>query len=81
MHLAQVVEAVHALGPAAKLAGRLRTAQEQLAEDSGFAAAEIEGRVDTGRLTPIAILAWLGVGIPLAWGVWITLSKSLALFG
>jgi MFS family permease len=44
------------------------------------AVAENEGRVDTGRLTPIAILAWLGVGIPLAWGVWITLSKSLALF-
>jgi MFS family permease len=28
----------------------------------------------------LLIAAWLGVSIPLAWGVWITLSKSLALF-
>jgi hypothetical protein len=27
-----------------------------------------------------ALLAWAVVGIPLAWGVWITLSKSLPLF-
>jgi hypothetical protein len=25
-------------------------------------------------------LAWAVVGIPIIWGVWITLSKSLALF-
>jgi MFS family permease len=28
----------------------------------------------------LLILAWLAVGLPLAWGVWITLSKSLAFF-
>ena len=27
-----------------------------------------------------AILAWAAVGIPLAWGVWITLEKALVLF-
>jgi MFS family permease len=33
-----------------------------------------------GVLTPGAILAWSLVGIPLAWGVWITLQKAAALF-
>jgi hypothetical protein len=27
-----------------------------------------------------AVLAWAAVGIPLAWGVWITLEKALVLF-
>jgi len=27
-----------------------------------------------------ALLAWAAVGIPLAWGVWITLQKALVLF-
>ena len=27
-----------------------------------------------------AVLAWAAVGIPLAWGIWITLEKSLVLF-
>ena len=30
---------------------------------------------------PLAIAAWLVVGIPLAWGVWITLQKTAVLFG
>jgi hypothetical protein len=30
----------------------------------------------TGKL----ILAWLWVGIPLAWGVWLTLNNALKLF-
>jgi MFS family permease len=29
---------------------------------------------------PLAILAWLAVGIPLAWGVWITVQKTAVLF-
>ncbi|HEY2067082.1 MAG TPA: hypothetical protein VGG84_14095 [Gemmatimonadaceae bacterium] len=34
-----------------------------------------------GRSSPITIaLAWLAVGIPLAWGVSQTIIKSLALF-
>jgi hypothetical protein len=28
-----------------------------------------------------AAIAWTLVGIPILWGVWITLSKSLVLFG
>jgi hypothetical protein len=36
---------------------------------------------ETGKSSPVALtLAWLAVGIPLAWGVWQTLMKSLALF-
>jgi hypothetical protein len=42
--------------------------------------AESDEGIGVGRLTLTAILAWAGVGIPIAWGVWITLSKSLLLF-
>jgi hypothetical protein len=28
----------------------------------------------------VAIAAWLAVGIPLAWGVWVTLGKAVILF-
>jgi hypothetical protein len=35
----------------------------------------------TGKSSPISIaLAWLAVGLPLAWGVSQTIVKSLALF-
>ena len=30
--------------------------------------------------TVILVAAWLGVGLPLAWGVAMTISKALALF-
>jgi MFS family permease len=36
--------------------------------------------IGKGGLSGPALLAWAVVGIPLAWGVWITLSKSLPLF-
>lgn len=29
---------------------------------------------------PFVIAAWLAVGIPLAWGVWVTLQKTAVLF-
>ena len=32
------------------------------------------------RLDATSVMAWLAVGIPVAWGVWITLSKALVLF-
>jgi hypothetical protein len=32
------------------------------------------------RLNATSILAWLAVGLPIAWGVWITLSNALVLF-
>jgi len=47
-------------------------------EGSVRQAARAEAAADTP--TPLAIAAWLAVGIPLAWGVWITLGKALVLF-
>lgn len=36
---------------------------------------------ESGKSSPISLaLAWLAVGIPLAWGVSQTIIKSLALF-
>ncbi len=33
-----------------------------------------------GRFSLTALLAWAAVGIPLAWGIWITVEKALVLF-
>jgi MFS family permease len=46
------------------------------------AAGEMAARTMTFRQTPSAVvlLAWLGVGIPLAWGVYMTLINALKLF-
>ena len=37
--------------------------------------------IGTGGLDGKALAAWAVVGIPLLWGVWVTLSSSLAIFG
>jgi len=37
--------------------------------------------IGLGALTPRVALAWLAVGIPLAWGVYVTIAKALVLFG
>jgi hypothetical protein len=36
--------------------------------------------IGRGGLTLGAALAWAAVGVPLAWGVWVTLEKALVLF-
>ncbi len=36
--------------------------------------------IGAGRLDAFAVLAWAAVGLPIAWGVWITLSNALVLF-
>jgi MFS family permease len=36
--------------------------------------------IGAGGVDAVSVLAWLAVGIPLAWGIWITLSNALALF-
>jgi hypothetical protein len=33
-----------------------------------------------GRFNLASVLAWSAVGIPLLWGVWITLDKAMVLF-
>ncbi|MFL5252384.1 MAG: OFA family MFS transporter [Rhodopila sp.] len=37
------------------------------------------GRV-VAALSPAAVFVWLAVGLPIAWGVWVTLAKVAALF-
>jgi hypothetical protein len=37
--------------------------------------------IGRGGLDAGAVVAWLIVGVPIAWGVWITLSKAWVLFG
>ena len=36
--------------------------------------------IGLGGLDAKVALAWLAVGIPLAWGVWVTVTKALVLF-
>jgi hypothetical protein len=31
--------------------------------------------------TLLLVLSWAAVGVPLAWGVWMTVKKALLLFG
>src|SRR5450759_1501891 len=57
MYLGQVVEGKHALAASPQLAGSLRAAQQQNAQDGGFAAGEI-----VGLLQPVLILRHPAVG-------------------
>jgi MFS family permease len=36
--------------------------------------------VGSGGLSAVAVLAWLAVGIPIAWGAWVALSSAFVLF-
>jgi MFS family permease len=49
-------------------------AQSDQAEGGSFG-------IGAGRLGAVGVLAWAVVGIPLAWGVWITLKNAAVLFG
>jgi MFS family permease len=55
-------------------------AERKLAHDRA-ATTETGAAVTTATTSPaIVALAWLAVGIPLAWGVWMTLQKAVILF-
>jgi hypothetical protein len=56
-------------------------AERKLAHEAARAA-EADGRHATVSHSPawLVALAWLAVGIPIAWGVWITLEKAWILF-
>jgi MFS family permease len=47
------------------------------------AAAQTTGSmgIGAGKLDATAVLAWLVVGVPLAWGVWITLKNAVKIIG
>ncbi|HEY4031052.1 MAG TPA: OFA family MFS transporter [Caulobacteraceae bacterium] len=51
-------------------------------EEARTALAESHGSagIDRGRFDAITALAWAAVGIPLLWGVWVTLTKAITLF-
>ena len=59
-------------------AGQLAT-ERATARDQAVAAQPVPLQAGGNSLT-IAVMAWTAVAIPLGWGVWITVSKSLALF-
>ncbi|HEV7490514.1 MAG TPA: MFS transporter, partial [Rhodanobacteraceae bacterium] len=56
-------------------------AERQRAHDVATANT-VAGAPAAMRETPqgLVYLAWIGVGIPLLWGVWITLQKVMVLF-
>ncbi|MFS2070736.1 OFA family MFS transporter [Pseudomonas sp. CT11-2] len=55
-------------------------AEQALGHDKGADASTVlEWKADAGT-KPLAVAAWLVVGIPLAWGVWVTLQKTAVLF-
>ena len=55
-------------------------AERALSHDAGRSeTTTLEWSADPAS-TPLAIAAWLAVGLPLAWGIWITLQKTATLF-
>ena len=44
------------------------------------ASAQDDRAVVSGRLGGVALLAWAAVGLPILWGVWVTLQKAVVLF-
>jgi MFS family permease len=57
--------------------------ERRLAHETASASASANGAGGTdfsGGQRGLVFLAWLAVGIPLAWGIWITLTKAAKLF-
>ena len=55
-------------------------AEQALGHDKGADSSTVlEWKASSGSV-PLAVAAWLAVGIPLAWGVWVTLQKTAVLF-
>jgi len=72
------------------VAGKWFMSQEQLAHERGLAhertpAAATSGPglapAAAGSSPPMLAAAWAAVGIPLAWGIWVTVQKAIVLFG
>ncbi|MGY4531499.1 MFS family permease [Pseudomonas sp. TE3786] len=54
-------------------------AERAIGHDTVLSAADLEWAADP-KSKPLVIAAWLAVGIPLAWGIWVTLLKTVVLF-
>lgn len=50
-----------------------------VAPSQGAAVRAGVGGTEPSGFTPVVILAWASVGVPMAWGVWITLQKAVLL--
>jgi len=55
-------------------------AEQALGHDKGADASTVLEWKANPATKPLAVVAWLVVGIPLAWGVWVTLQKTAVLF-
>ncbi|MEO6687949.1 MAG: MFS transporter, partial [Dokdonella sp.] len=66
----------------AELADERRRAHDIAAANAVRADAPVQGVTAVGDAGTqgMVYLAWIGVGIPILWGVWITLQKVLVLF-
>ena len=56
------------------------TCRTRVSTQASTAAAGGSFGIGRGGLSAPALLAWAAVGVPLAWGIWITLTKALVLF-
>src|SRR6266436_4690380 len=68
------------------LAQKWFMSDEQVAELQEVPAAQVHAQIPKSELQKAEAsasvpLAWLAVGIPIAWGVWVTLKSALVLFG
>ena len=59
---------------------QLKAAAPAAREEAGAAASFSDGQARAAAATVKLALAWMAVAIPLAWGVWTTLSKAIVLF-
>jgi hypothetical protein len=59
----------------------LRRERERAHDTSAVVARSTTAAAPGDRALPWLVLSWLAVGVPLAWGVWVTLGKAALLFG
>ncbi|MDI3396050.1 OFA family MFS transporter [Pseudomonas sp. V98_8] len=55
-------------------------AEQALGHDKGADSSTVLEWKAAAGTKPLAVAAWLAVGIPLTWGVWVTLQKTAVLF-
>jgi MFS family permease len=63
------------------LASKWFMSEEQVAPLQPARVAASSSTREAAPLNAMVILGWLAVGIPIAWGVWVTLKSALVLFG
>ena len=78
--LVRPVDAKHFMTPE-ELAQEKKLAHEKVGNGGQSLLSDAEmAQIGRGGNPLMRVLAWAAVGIPLAWGVWITLQKALVLF-